>query len=140
MGKPKKRVSPRVANQVNWDLDSLVILCIIGAVRRVNVPWERNSFGHPCWNPRIVAVCCIAKIALSRSYEGIEAYLKSHTFVAQQLHSERLPGHSVRARGMAEMPTSYIRLISRLVTFQMRRRGMDVAVDSSGFRLKTSKQ
>ena len=36
------------------------------------------------------------------------------------------------------MPTSYIRLISKLVTFQMRRRGMDVAVDSSGFSLKTS--
>jgi transposase len=29
-------------------------------------------------------------------------------------------------------------MISRIVTFQMRRRGMDVAVDSSGFRLKTS--
>ena len=28
--------------------------------------------------------------------------------------------------------------ISKLVTFQMRRRGMDVAVDSSGFSLKTS--
>jgi len=36
------------------------------------------------------------------------------------------------------MPTSYIRLILRLVTLQMRRRGVDVAVDSSGFSLKTS--
>ena len=138
MGKPERRVSPRVANQVNRDLDRLVILCIISAVSRANAPWERNSFGRPCWNPRIVAAGCIAKIALSRSYDGIEAYLKSHTFVAQQLHSERLPGHSVIARGMEEMPTSYIRLISRLVTFQMRQRGMDVAVDSSGFSLKTS--
>ena len=138
MGKPKRRVSPRIANQVNRDLDRLVTLCIIAAVSRANAPWERNSFGRPCWDPRIVAVCCFAKIALSRSYDGIEAYLKSHTFVAQQLHTERLPGHSVIARGMAEMPTSYIRLISRLVTFQMRRRGMDVVVDSSGFSLKTS--
>jgi len=39
---------------------------------------------------------------------------------------------------MAKMPLSYIRAISRLITFQMRRRGMDVAVDSSGFSLKTS--
>jgi hypothetical protein len=38
---------------------------------------------------------------------------------------------------MLKMPTSYIRLISRLVTFQMRRRGVDVAVDSTGFSLKT---
>ena len=36
------------------------------------------------------------------------------------------------------MSMSYIRLISKLVTFQMRRRGMDIAVDSSGFSLKTS--
>ena len=138
MGKPKRRVSPRVANQVNRDLDRLLILCIIGAVSSAKLPWERNSYGRPCWDPRIVAVCCIVKIAHSRSYDGIEAYLKSHTFVAERLHSERLPGHSVIARGMVEMPTSYIRLISRLVTFQMRRRGMDIVVDSSGFSLKTS--
>jgi hypothetical protein len=35
------------------------------------------------------------------------------------------------------MPTSYILPITRLIIFQMRRRDMDVAVDSSGFRLKT---
>jgi transposase len=138
MGKPKRRVSPCIANQVNWDLDRLVTLCIIAAVSRANAPWERNSFGRPCRDPRIVAVCCFAKIALSRSYDGIEAYLKSHTFVAQQPHTERLPGHSVIARGMAGMPTAYIQLISGLVTFQMRRRGMDVFVDSSGFGLTTS--
>jgi len=78
------------------------------------------------------------KIFLCKTYDGIEAYLKSNTFVAQRLGVERLPGHSVIARGMAKMPTSYIRLISRLVTLQMRRRGVDVAVDSSGFSLKTS--
>jgi hypothetical protein len=39
---------------------------------------------------------------------------------------------------MAKMPFAYIRAISRLITFQMRRRGMDVAIDSSGFSLKTS--
>lgn len=114
MGKPKRRVSPRIANQVNRDLDRPVTLCIIAAVSRANASWERNSFGRPCWNPRIVAVCVFAKIPLSRSYDGIEAYLKSHTFVAQQLHTERLPGHSIIARGM------------------------DVVVDSSVFSLKTS--
>jgi len=78
------------------------------------------------------------KIFLGRTYDTIESYLKSNTFVAQHLQVKELPGHSVIARGMQKMPTSYIRLISRLVTFQMRRRGMDVAVDSSGFSLKTS--
>ena len=78
------------------------------------------------------------KMILCKTYDDIEAYLKSNTFVAQRLGVEQLPGHSVIARGMAKMPTSYIRLISRLVTLQMRRKGVDVAVDSSGFSLKTS--
>ena len=138
MGEPKKRVSPRIANQVNRDFERLIFLCILGAVRATNAPWECNSIGRPCWDPRIVAVCVFMKIFLCKTYDGIEAYLKPNTFVAQRLGVERLPGHSVIARGMAKMPTSYIRLISRLVTLQMRRRGVDVAVDSSGFSLKTS--
>ena len=138
MGKPKRRVSPRLANQVNRDFDHLVALSLIAVVRNVDPPWERNSFGRPCWDPKVVAVCLFMKIFLSRSYDGIEAYFKTNTFVAHHLHLEQLPGHSVIARGMLKMPTSYIRLISRLVTFQLRRRGVDIAVDSSGFSLKTS--
>jgi len=138
MGKPKRRVSPRAANQVNRNLDRLTILCIIGAVSAVNAPWERNSVGRPCWDPKVVGVCVFLKIARGRTYDTIESYLKSNPLVAQQLGIEELPGHSVIARGMSKMPMSYIRLISRLVTFQMRRRGMNATRDSSGFSLKTS--
>jgi len=138
MGKPKKRVSPRIANQVNRDFERLILLSIVSAVSAANAPWERNSFGRPCWDPRIVAVCVFMKISFCRTYDGIEACLRSNTFVAQCLGVEQLPGHSIIARGMSKMSMSYIRLISRLVTFQMRRRGMDIAVDSSGFSLKTS--
>jgi transposase len=138
MGKPKKRTSPRVANPVNRDFERLILLSIIGAVRAANAPWERKSFGRPCWDPRIVGVCVFLKVSLCKTYDSIEAYLKSNTSVAQRLGVEQLPGHSVIARGMEKIPVSYIRLISRLVTFQMKRRGMDIAVDSSGFRLKTS--
>jgi transposase len=138
MGKPKKRISPRVANQVNRDFERLILLSIIGAVRTANAPWGCNSFGRPCWDPRIVAVCVFVKVSLCKTYDSIEAYLKANTLAAQRLGVEQLPGHSVIARGMPKMSTTYIRLISRLVTFQMRRRGMDIAVDSSGFSLKTS--
>ena len=81
MGEPKKRVSPRIANQVNRDFERLVFfLCILGAVRATNAPWECNSIGRPCWDPRIVAVCVFMKIFLCKTYDGIEAYLKSNTF------------------------------------------------------------
>jgi len=138
MGKPKKRVSPRIANQVNRDFERLILLSIVSAVRAANVPWECNSIGRPCWDPRIVAVCVFMKVSLCKTYDGIEAYLKSNTAVAQRLSVKQLPGHSVIARGMPKMSMSYIRLISKLVTFQMRRRGMDITVDSTGFSLKTS--
>ncbi|HJH25212.1 MAG TPA: hypothetical protein C5S37_12915 [Methanophagales archaeon] len=127
MGKPKKRISPRVANQVNRDFERLILLCIIGAMRTANAPWKRNSFGRPCWDPQIVAICVFMKGSICQTYDSIGAYLKSNTLAAQRLCVEQLPGHSVIARGMPKMSMSYIRLISRLVTFQMRRRGMDIA-------------
>jgi len=100
---------------VNRDFERLILLSIVSAVRAANAPWECNSIGRPCWDPRIVAVCVFMKISLCKTYDGIEAYLKSNTFVAQRLGVEQLLGHSVIARGMAKMPTSYIRLISRLM-------------------------
>jgi len=59
MGKPKKRVSPRIASQVNRDFERLIFLCILDAVRATNAPWD--SICRPCWDPRIVAVCVFMK-------------------------------------------------------------------------------
>lgn len=73
MGKPKKRFFPRVANQVNRDFERLILLSIIGAVRAANAPWECNSFGRPCWDPRIVAICVFMKVLLCKTYDSIEA-------------------------------------------------------------------
>jgi hypothetical protein len=82
MGKPKRRVSPRAANHVNRDLDRLTILCIISAVTTANAHWELNSFGRPCWDPKVAAVCVFMKIFLGRTYDSIEAYLKFNQLVA----------------------------------------------------------
>lgn len=138
MGKPKKRVSPRVANQINRDFDNLMIQAIVRAVKKTKPPWEQNAIGRPCWNPQIVAICCFIKIFFNRTYDGTESYLRSNATIHRLLYMDRLPGHSVIARGMNKLPTRYIRLVSRHLTIHLRRDGMDVAVDSSGFSLKTS--
>lgn len=138
MGYPRKRVSPRVANHVNRDLDRLMLLCIVGAVRELGMPWERNCVGRPCWNPRTVAICCFVKVFFNRTYDGTEAYLRCNTTLCEILRVCALPGHSVTARGMDRVSMEYVRRVNRHVTMRLRRRGMDVAVDSSGFRLKTS--
>ena len=88
MGNQKKRVSPRVANQVNRDFERLILLCIISAVRAAR-PMERNLFGRPWWDPRIVAVCVFLKVSLCKTYDNIEAYLRSNTSIAQCLGIER---------------------------------------------------
>lgn len=138
MGCARRRLSPRIANQVNRDLDRLMTKTIVGVVKRLPPPWDKNTFGRPCWDPRTVAVACFMKIFFNRSYDGIEAYLKSNPTLNELLHTGRLPGHSVIARGMHSLSMKYIRKVLRYITLQFRKRGMDVIVDSSGFRLKTS--
>jgi len=80
MEKPKKRVSLRIANQVNRDFERLILLSIVSAVRATNGNAIR-SVVH-AWDPRVVAVCVFMKIFLCKTYDGIEAYLKSNTFIA----------------------------------------------------------
>lgn len=138
MGKAKKRVSPQVVNHVNRDLDNLMIRAIIRSVKEIEKPYEENEIGRPCWDSRIVVVCCFIKVFFNRTYDGTEAYLKSNTTIGDLLHVDTLPGHSVIGRGMDKLSMRYIRKVSRHITFQMRRRGIDVVVDSSGFSLKTS--
>ena len=94
--------------------------------------------GRPCWDPKLVVICCFVKVFFNRTYDGTESYLASNDTLCKLLHVAKLPGHSVIARGMARVPTSYIRLISRQITLRMRRDGMNIILDSSGFSLKTS--
>ncbi len=138
MGSAKKRVSPQIANQVNRDMDNLMMRSIVRAVKKVGPPWKCNRMGRPCWTPKLVVVCCFIKVFFNRTYDGTEAYIESNATLCTLLHVEKLPGHSVIARGMGKLPMSYIRLVSRYVTTQMRRNGMNVVLDSSCFSLKTS--
>lgn len=138
MGHYKKRVSPIIANQVNRDLDNLMIECIIRSINKLDLPWEKNTIGRPCWNPKIVAICCFIKIFFHRTYDGTEAYLKANPLILILLQIETLPGHSVIARGMEQLPIPYIRKVSKHIALQLRRRGMNVIVDSTGFHTNTS--
>jgi transposase len=138
MGNYKKRVSPKIANSVNRDLDNLMISCIVQVIKELNPPWESNTIGRPCWNPKIVAVCCFIKIFFYRIYDGTEAYLNANPLVSKFLHMDTLPRHSIIARGMNQLSLSYIRKVSKHITLRLRRRGIDIAIDSTGFSLNTS--
>lgn len=71
-------------------------------------------------------------VALGKTYDSIEAYLKVNDHLKDLLHTDGLPGHSVIHRGMTDMPLPYVRKVLKKTIWRLRRDGMTVAVDASG--------
>jgi len=136
MGCAKKRIDPKILNHVNRNFNELYTKHIIKAVQQLPPPWKPCKHGRNGHNPREVATACILKVGFNQTYDGIEAYLKeSETF---KNSFDDIPGHSVIHRGMKKLSIKYIRKVMNRVTQFLRRHGMNIAVDSSGFRTGNS--
>jgi transposase len=132
MGCAKKRIDPKILNHVNRNFNQRYTKAVIKAVKQLPLPWKPNKKGRNGHDPCEVAVGCILKVGLNQTYDGIEAYLKeSETF---KNTFENIPGHSVIHRGMTKLSIKYIRKVINRVTRFLRRHGMNIAVDSTGFR------
>jgi len=70
-------------------------------------------------------------VAFNLSFDGIEAYIKDSVLLRQ--YYQHLLGHSVIHRGMQRLSMRYIRKVMNRVTRFLRRKKMDIAVDSTGF-------
>ena len=104
---------------------------VMKAVYQLPPPWEPQNRGRKGYDPRLVAICCILKVAFNLSFDGIEAYIKDSMILKQ--YYQHLPGHSVIHRGMQKLSMKYIRKVMNRVTRFLRRKRMDIAVDSTGF-------
>jgi transposase len=136
MGCAKKRVNPKILNHVNRNFNELYTKSVIKAVQQLPPPWKPCKVGRNGHDLKEVATGCILKVGFNQTYDGIEAYLKeSETF--KQCYDD-LPGHSVIHRGMKKLSIKYIRKVMNRVTRFLRRKGMNIAVDSSGFRTGNS--
>jgi len=136
MGSAKKRIDPKILNHVNRNFNQRYTKSVIKAVKQLPPPWKLNNKGRRGHNPYEVAAGCILKVGFNQTYDGIEAYLKeSETF---KIYFDDLPGHSVIHRGMTRLSIKYIRKVMNRVTRFLRRKGMNIAVDSSGFRTVNS--
>ena len=136
MGCAKKRIEPKILNHVNRNFNELFTEQVIEAVKRLPSPWKLNKTGRKGHDPREVTTGCILKIGFNQTYDGIEAYLKeSNTFKA---YFDALPGHSVIHRGMDKLSIPYIRNVMNQAVSSLRRQGMNIAVDSTGFRTGNS--
>jgi len=136
MGCAKKRINPKIMNHVNRNFNELYVKTVIKTTQKLPPPWRPNKKGRRGHNPKTVATGCILKVGFNQTYDGIEAYLKeSETF---KQHVDDVPGHSVIHRGMKKLSIKYIRKVMNLVTRFLRRKGMNIAVDSTGFRTGNS--
>jgi len=131
MGCSKKRIDPRILNYINRNFYSCFTKTVIKAVKQLPSPWEPCRLGRKGHDPKEVAVTCILKVGFNQTYDSIEAFLKeSETF---KNSFNNLPGHSVIHRGMTKLSIKYIRQVMNRVTRFLRRHGMNIAVDSTGF-------
>jgi len=131
MGCAKKRMNPRVVNHVNRNFTTLFTQIVMKAVYQLPPPWKPKSKGRKGYDSRLVAICCILKIAFNLSFDGIESYIKDSVILKQ--HYQHLPSHSVIHRGMQKLSIRYIRKVMNHVTKFLRRKRMNIAVDSTGF-------
>jgi transposase len=136
MGCTKKRIEPKILNHVNRNFNELFTERVIIAVKRLPSPWKQKKTGRKAHDPYEVAVGCILKVGFNQTYDGIEAYLKeSNTFKSS---FDDLPGHTVIHRGMSKLSIPYIRNVMNQSVSFLRRKGMNIAVDSTGFRTGNS--
>ena len=136
MGCAKKRINPKILNHINRNFNKRYTKAVIKAVRQLPLPWKQSKKGRKGHDPKGVTAGCILKVGFNQTYDGIEAYLKeSETF---KQHFDDLPGHSVIHRGMQKLSIKYIRKVMNRVTRFLRRKGMNIAVDSTGFRTSNS--
>lgn len=138
MGCPKKRLNPKVANHVNRNFIVLFIEAVIKAVHQLPPPWKPPKRGRKGHDSQAVAVGCILKVGFNLSYDGIEAFIKDSETLQHYYQQEGLIGHSVIERGMKRISIKYIRRVMNRITRFLRRKGMNIAVDSTGFRTSNS--
>ena len=131
MGCAKKRINPKILNYVNRNFNILYTKAVIKAIQQLPAPWKNKKKGRKGHDVKEVTTGCILKVGFNQTYDSIEAYLKeSETFKSR---FSDIPGHSVIHRGMNKLSTRYIRKVTNRVIRFLKRKNMNVAVDSSGF-------
>ncbi len=131
MGWAKKRINPTVANHVNRNFTADFTKAAIKAVHCIPPPWKPNKKGRKAHDPQTVVIGCILKVGFNQTYDGIEAHLKDSETIKKCCPD--MPGHSVIQRGMKRLSITYIRKVMNRVTRFLRRKKMNIAVDTTGF-------
>ena len=122
---------------MNRNLEALFLTLLWKVICRLPEPWSEKSTGRPPYEPKAVALACMAKVMFNKTYEGAESWTKSSKLFHELAGYSKIP-QSVIHRGMARMPPRYIRRVCKMLAAQAGKKGIEGIIDSSGFRLRTS--
>lgn len=139
MGKPKKRVNPKVVSRVDRDLEELTVKEAKKFVERLPAPWERCKKGKPpTHDGKTVFVLCLLMVSLNLTYDRMSSEMrKGH--LEKLLKVQILPSRSTLHRGMLRLNQRYVRKFNKLLLKKILKKGkLTIVVDSTGIRLKTS--
>jgi len=138
MGKPRKRVNPKVTSKIDRDLKRLTLREAKKFVRKLPPPWEPKDRGRPPeHDSRVLAVLCLMMVACNFTYDAMAGEMKS-PYLKDLLKVETLPSRSTLHRGMQQLSQKYVRRFNKLVVGRFLKRKLTVIVDSTGIRLLTS--
>lgn len=138
MGKPKKRANPKVVTRVDRDLARLTAKEAKKFAKRLPPPWKKNERGKPqVHDSRTVFVLCLLMTSLNLTYDGMIGEMRKG-YLKEILEVKSLPSRSTLNRGMLRLNQKYIRKFNKLLVRKFVNKGMVVAVDATGIRLKTS--
>lgn len=122
---------------MNRNLENLFFGLAWKIITKVPEPWTASDVGRPPYDQRPVALACMAKLMFNKTYEGTESWTGSSALFTELTGYKRIP-QSVIHRGMEHLTKDYIKQVCKKLTIQFRRKGIEVVVDASGFKLRTS--
>lgn len=137
MGKPKKRVNPKVTSKVNQNIKELTLKTAVKFIRKMPQPYEVKGRGRKPHDPKVVTLLCLLMVSLNLTLDGIVSEM-SDPRIKQLPDVEKLPSRSALHRGMQKLSQKYIRKFNNYIVRRFLKKGFALAVDSTGFRLKTS--
>lgn len=138
MGKPSRRVNPKVATRVNQNLKEWTLKEAVKFARKLPPPYAVKERGRPPADPRVVAVLCLFRVSCNLTYDGYAAE-RSDSRIQKILGVSQLPSRSALHRGMGNLSQKYLRRFNKILTGRLvRKKGLRVIVDSTGVGLRSS--
>ncbi len=71
MGKPKKRVNPKVTIRVNQNIKELTLKTAAKFIRKMPPPYEVRRRGRRPHNPKVVTLLCLHMVSLDLTLDDM---------------------------------------------------------------------